>query len=630
MYHIVSAISAERGAATPALLIQTIVVLTELTLLCFAGGYLVSTKIFKKHCGFFVCVSEGFVWMLGFFFLLALPFLWFELPFHTLFFTWCILSLFLLLTGGFVLLQQGRKHKVSVNRDIVVLLTLFLIVAQMLCSTYLYHGDDDDGYYITISNMAVEQDTIQTDSVLVYDGAFRKEAGTGFAPPIVSWELFIACIAKLNGVHPSILAHSILPLWLIAAAYLSVWRTACLLFEEKNQSKNSILFVLFYALLNLFGGFLVRQPACFLLLRIWQGKAVLVNVIFPLLIENCLHIYKRHGQAYWVRGSVLLFAGMMLSAVGLTITPMCYVSYGLPYLLYLLRKDRDMFRKCLLSAVWSILPTVFFCILSYWYVMSSKSGLAYGGKQPEPWMFCFANTMGTAGNGYLLLGICSFVVLLCMGGKAEKMCLAGGTGIAGGVFMNPLLSNFIGQKVTGVDVYWRVWWIVPVYAVIALACVYLLDRLARRLIRTAAVLAAAGMIAWSGQFMYQENLYFQGFQNAYMLPDEVIQICNYILEKDTDVSILVPQEMIAKIRQYSSKLYVPLARKLPGSEIAVPGSKLTYGQLYGAVYEQRIISRDVYKALKMVGVKYIVSKDLIVGGGRMECKYKEMYVWKMD
>lgn len=28
---------------------------------------------------------------------------------------------------------------------------------------------------------------------------------------------------------------------------------------------------------------------------------------------------------------------------------------------------------------------------------------------------------------------------------------------------------------------------------------------------------------------------------------------------------------------------------------------------------------------------YIVSKGLIVGGGgRMECKYKEMYVWKID
>lgn len=151
-------------------------------------------------------------------------------------------------------------------------------------------------------------------------------------------------------------------------------------------------------------------------------------------------------------------------------------------------------------------------------------------------------------------------------------------------------------------------------ASLALACVYLLDRLFRSLIRTAAVLAAAGMIAWSGQFMYQEDLYFQRSQNAYMLPDEVIQICNYILEKDTDVGVLVPQEMIAKIRQYSSHLYVPLARKLPGSEIAVPGSDLTYGQLYEAVFTQRIISRDVYKALKTVGVKYIVSKDLIVGG----------------
>ena len=54
------------------------------------------------------------------------------------------------------------------------------------------------------------------------------------------------------------------------------------LFEKKHKS--ALLFVLIMSIINIYGNYSIRTTFSFLLFRIWQGKAVLCNIILPLLI----------------------------------------------------------------------------------------------------------------------------------------------------------------------------------------------------------------------------------------------------------------------------------------------------------------------------------------------------------
>lgn len=592
---------------------KTLLVLLELILSSFFSGYLASRKLLKRKLGLLECICEGFVWILGYFFVLALPFLIFQFPFHILSNLFWISSLLVVIYGERVLISK-KDVKIVFNLNWRAVLVLFIILAQIIYSTYMYHGDDDDGYYIAISNLAVEDDLIETDANIVYNGIYREELGTGFAPPIVSWELFIACIAKLNNIHPAILAHSILPIWLIAISYISAWRIALAVFRGNNQVKNSMIFLMLYALLNLFGGFLVRQPACFLLLRIWQGKAVLANVIFPLVIENCLQIYYGNRKGAWLKSSMLMLAGSMLSSVGLVLTLFCYISYGLPYILYLVFKKRDELKDTLLKAVFSIMPTMILGMVSFLYVISQKAGMEYSTRGAERWWVWLQVTMGTVKNGYLVLGIIALIIILLTGKKEEKICIVGGTIVSLLTFLNPVFSKLISQKIIGVGVYWRIWWIIPLYCIIAIAFVNVFHLCIHYLPKIMMVCAVLGIVIFKGRFMYSPNLYFKEYQNIYQIPNEVLSVCDFLLKKDKYVSILVPNDMTRKVRQYSTKLYIPIAKYMIDSKVIIPGTKLTYGEVYSSIYNDNNISEEIYNALKNLDVKYIVTREKLVGG----------------
>ncbi len=592
--------------------VKSALVLLELLLLFVSTGYLVGRVVEKEKNSIIKCISDGFVWVLAIFGIIALPFMWLQLPFRYLFILFCILAVVTCVVGGGMLIREKRLY-FSFSNDLFLIMTVVFIITQMLCSTYLYHTDDDDGCYISTANMAVYEDVIENDWNIVYNGEYKEELADSFGPPIVSWELFIACVAKLNGLPPAILAHSILPLWLIALAYMTIYRIGLTIFDENKQPRNSTRLLFMYAVLNLFGGFLVRQPACFLLLRIWQGKAVLVSIIFPLVIENCLQIYKGKRKGSWIRAVALLMAGTMLSLVGLTLTPICYVVYGCPYIVYILFRERSKLKEVLTGAILSIIPAVLFCAVSLWYVMSRESGRSFVESTPERWIVWLQVTMGSTENGYLLLGIIAMVIILIKGHKESKRCLIGGTAMTFATVLNPLLSDFVGQKIIGVSVYWRVWWIVPLYLIIALAFVYVLNMTSKVLIHALITIVLVVCVASNGTFMYQRGLYFEEYKNPYKLPGELLSVCDFILERDQEVTILVPQDMMRKVRQYSTKLYVPLAKYMIDSDIMVPGTDYTYGEAYRAVYENKQVIPEVKDALKVLEVKYLVTEDSIEG-----------------
>ena len=91
--------------------------------------------------------------------------------------------------------------------------------------------------------------------------------------------LYTATISSLINIHPAIVAHTIFPVILIPLAYLIYALIARELF---NKDKKSILvFLNILCIIYIWGNYSIRTNFTFLLFRIWQGKAVLANIILP-------------------------------------------------------------------------------------------------------------------------------------------------------------------------------------------------------------------------------------------------------------------------------------------------------------------------------------------------------------
>ena len=91
---------------------------------------------------------------------------------------------------------------------------------------------------------------------------------------------------------------------------------------EKNH-KSALLFVIITSFINIYGNYSVRTTFSFLLFRIWQGKAVLCNIIMPLIIY--LFFKANEGKFPFIIILcifITVLAGVFTTTMGIALTPM--------------------------------------------------------------------------------------------------------------------------------------------------------------------------------------------------------------------------------------------------------------------------------------------------------------------
>ncbi len=192
---------------------------------------------------------------------------------------------------GKTILQTGKTKE--------GLLTLFLwgiflagLFFQLMQAYRLAYADGDDAFYIPLS-VSVGGGHMYTSNPYTGDPI---ELNLRYAlAPLPIW---IAFIAGKCGVNAAVAAHSLMPLVLIPVTYLlyvEIGRRLCvnvLPDEKKGLGKKGTLlplFMIFAALLQIFGNYSIYPASTFLLTRTRQGKAALGNVILPFLV---LILYK--------------------------------------------------------------------------------------------------------------------------------------------------------------------------------------------------------------------------------------------------------------------------------------------------------------------------------------------------
>lgn len=259
--------------------------------------------------------------------------------------------------GGMVILGYGKLKKSSFKQNQIgnsiklkvswlSFIVILLIVVQCILQIFFQHIDDDDAWYVGTAVTSYVTDTINVYSPYTGDILEWKKASPYILSP---FPVFWAMIARICKIHPTILMHTIAPVILICLAYMIYYILGKQFF--KDEEIKAQYFLLFMCVLNLFGYCSTRTVAAMLLLRIWQGKAMMASVLIPVLIYY-MNEFKEKKRGYAVYICFTLIAMDLASSMGVFLGILMIGIYiCIPLVLHKRLKDA-------VSILWTIIPSV--------------------------------------------------------------------------------------------------------------------------------------------------------------------------------------------------------------------------------------------------------------------------------
>lgn len=129
-----------------------------------------------------------------------------------------------------------------------------------------------------------------------------------------------------------------------------------------------------------------------------------------------------------------------------------------------------------------------------------------------------------------------------------------GASILQALFFFPLF--YYGYQLLDAGTYYRILWLLPMSVTIAYAGTRILGKFPRF-----GIIFGLLLIAISGQCVYS-NIYITKAENAYHIPQEVIEVCDLIMpaEGEERVTGVFPDELIHFVRQYSTRIQMAYGR----------------------------------------------------------------------
>lgn len=263
----------------------------------FGTGLLINSIMEKENRTIGSTYISGFLVLLAVFQLLAVPVVFLD-PFG---FPWIVkifTILTTLLTGGGILSalhlwrREGNIFKGNVLgkkkgkiENIQWLMVAILIVFQVVMALTHASFDGDDAYYVVHSLVTDETDTLYR--ILPYTG-FSTSLDMRHAMAV--FPIWIAYLARMSGIHATILSHTVLPVFLIPITYWIYYEIGKVLFREKEEQLPT--YMIYICLLQIFGNVSIYTNATFFLMRTWQGKSMYANVVIPAVFMILLWLFE--------------------------------------------------------------------------------------------------------------------------------------------------------------------------------------------------------------------------------------------------------------------------------------------------------------------------------------------------
>mgnify|MGYP001032291124 CR=1 FL=1 len=204
------------------------------------------------------------------------------------------------------------------------LLALGAVGIQVYMSYAYAAFDGDDAYYVVQSVLA--QETGSLNRILPYTGLTTTLDVRHCLATLPLWE---AWVGRLTGIHATIVAHTLLPLFLIPLTYMGFYLIGCKIPGLTGHKLPIFLFLV--SILQIWGDTSRYTNANFFLMRTWQGKSILANLIVLAVLWLLLEIVsqEKKGGSYWVLLAVTNVAAAMMTSMGVFLTALLIGVVGL-------------------------------------------------------------------------------------------------------------------------------------------------------------------------------------------------------------------------------------------------------------------------------------------------------------
>lgn len=317
----------------------------------FIGLGILNFKKENKSMVFSLVV--GFIFGFALFQILAIPMIFMHLKFTTLAYLWASLMAILAIISS-VLVRKKLKEIVKDNINtlkifpkLLSIILIIIVLFQAFMAFKYMHEDDDDSNFVAKATIATD-----TNTLYEYDDTGNKlnqvPARNGLSP----YPIYTATIAKLIGLHPTVVAHTVFPPVFIILAYMIYYLVGKALFKDDKQKITVFLIIL--AIIYMFGDYTRYSVFVRLLYRLWQGKSMLCALILPFIWYLFLnHIGKEDDGIYWFILFLTLVGSMLLSSMALYLP---ILAAGILTLIYLIKyKNAKYLFKLILCCIPSII-----------------------------------------------------------------------------------------------------------------------------------------------------------------------------------------------------------------------------------------------------------------------------------
>ena len=527
-----------------------------------AFGFLL-IKLFHRSLNILTIILTGFVGYFAVFEVIALPFILLKGNFLILCYTFGFISLGITILSlvflcqdlsifKYIFVKRKRNlHQTSLKSTLPYIIFGSVLFFQLFIVTVYAHFDADDSFYIAISNACISSNQI-----------FGFEHSTGLTDmpfpasySLTGYEVLVACWSKVFSIQPVVLYHTVLPIIFIPISYLAFYCLSKRIIKNKTKS---IWTIIILSALNIFSNYSVYSPGAFLLFRSWQGKTSLVNILFPALLYffvcavSSFKIKQRTFNLFCC--TLILLSSVCFSSVGIYLLPIAFFCLVVAYSVYA-KKLLFLFRASL-----NAIPSFLFLLL-FLVILNSNNTFDAINNIVYEYSFLLEIKKFFNENYYsLFLYLVSILYLIFKGTKLQKFLFLCYPLLLIITFLNPLFMPFVAKYLTGAVVYWRLFWLLPIYLTISLTLVLILSS---SNLKTSIRILCGFLILplfLPTNFIFNSNNYtFTG--NMEKLPDEVINFCKEITDKVNNPIVLSPPEYCTFIRQYSGTIKVVWTRE---------------------------------------------------------------------
>lgn len=518
-------------------------------------------------------VMLGFLSLLAAFQFIAYPMLYLNTTFSHLFWIYSVIILGFILPAIFSSARINlRSFSIKALKDVcspycisLILITIGVAAFYLFLSIGYIYFTSDDSFYLPRAMEIISQNMLAIPHGFVWGALENSIANNVDVSTLECWKAYWSYLFRL---HPTIFCRNSLSIVLPIVSWCTLYQVYKSLGSQKKNTASFCIFLLVYLSLFIEDNHSTNSAPFWILRYPSQGKSIIISIIHPALIYVCAEIIN-HTKTYISWQNIFLLAliftaGIAASVIGVFWPFLCCFMTGLPYLLIKRRKDMH---KLILSLIPACLPVILFAILCYFTIVTEQTH--YLEFESPNWYRALSNGLNTQRLSMLAIFL---MLVLAYGSSTAKLVLAGGCICHFAILVNPLLMGFVSKYLSSGAVYYRLFWITPLYYLIAYSAANTFETLSLKVQRLCALILACiiglssciGIIHFGpkGFFCYVNTKFnFTSGSavrnNPYGLDDFTYKLGQSLLEnavKDERVRVFWLSDSDCFLRQYSDRI----------------------------------------------------------------------------